>query len=249
MSDSLLSLGYTSADVALKARGLCEDWTIMFAGEDISHAKEVIDAARLSLGRDKAPTSAAKVAGEVTRAYRSVRRGQLQNMHLGTYGMTMRQFVRDGKSSFPESHHLNLLYEFDRYDLGCQFLVAGFVSDESDYPCFFTVENPGVVSIYDDFGYCAIGSGSVNAMSYLSRRNQRTGTCFERSLYNAIAAKYLAEKASGVGRIFQLVIHERGKHPYFPEEKKIDAITRIWLEEEQHYSPPLLEKRIADILK
>jgi hypothetical protein len=61
------------------------------------------------------------------------------------------EFKREGKDFFPEGHHLNLLYEFERYDFGRQFLVAGFSSNKATCPGFFSVRNPAILSLYGDF--------------------------------------------------------------------------------------------------
>jgi hypothetical protein len=246
-SDTLLSLGYTSAEVAFKARKLCTDWGIMIAGEDISHAMSVIDTAKGIL-EDKKGVAAGTVSDAVTEAYQIIRRSQLEDMYLKTYDLTMKEFVKEGKDFFPEVHHLELLNEFRRYDLGCQFLVAGFSHEKASRANFFMVENPGTASIFDDFGYCSIGSGSPNALAYLSRRGQSPVTSFEQSLYNIIGAKSLAEKATGVGANSTLVVQERGKTSHIPDFEKLSTIERIWKTEEEPFTPPNLIARIIEIL-
>jgi hypothetical protein len=249
VSDTLLSLGYTSTEIAFKARQLCAGWAIMFAGDDITHAMEVIHTAQVALREEKGTLSAAVVSDAVSGAYHLIRKKQIEDIYLKTYDLTMGQFMREGKGYFPEIFHLDLLNDIKRYDLGCQFLVTGFESERSLFPNFFIVENPGTVSAYDEFGYAAIGSGSVNALAHLSRRNQRENTCFEQTLYNVIAAKRLAEKASGVGAQFTLVMQERGMAAQMPDLSKVTAIADIWRKEEEQFAPPDLINRIAEIMK
>jgi hypothetical protein len=247
VADALLSLGYTSTETAYKSRLLEKGWAVMMAGEDITHGSEVRDTASGIL-KKKTEKTAAVVSDAMATAYQAIRRSQIESRVLKTYDLTMEEFVKDGKAAFPESHHLNLLYEMDRFDLGCEFLVAGFSSETSDVPCFFTVRNPGVTAVFDDIGYCAIGSGEINAISYLARRDQEVHSTFERSLYNAIVAKHLAEKASGVGKLFGVVILENGKEFSVLDDSQTFAISEIWKKEEEKISPPNLESRIAKIV-
>ena len=247
VADALLSLGYTSTETAYKSRQLEKGWAVMMAGE-ITHACEVRDTASGTLNREKTEKTATVVSDAMAAAYQTIRRTQIENRMLKTYDLTMKEFTEGGKVAFPESHHLNLLYEMERFDLGCEFLVAGFSSQSSDLPCFFTVRNPGVISVFDDIGYCAIGSGEINAISYLARRDQELHSTFERSLYNAIVAKHLAEKASGVGRLFGVVVLERGKEFLVLDDSQTSAIAEIWKKEEENISPPNLESRIAGIV-
>jgi hypothetical protein len=249
ISDRLISLGYTSTESAFKTRFLCEGWSVLVAGDDITHARAVVGAAQRALKDNKDTKKPSLVLDVMTDSYHLIRRRQIEHRFLKTYDMSMEDFKAKGKKVFPESHHLNLLYEIERFDLGCQFLVSGFSSNSSKHPCFFMVENPGVASIYDDFGYCAIGSGSINAMAHLARRDQNWSTTYERSLYNGIAAKHLAERASGVGPDFTVVVEECGSATsYFPEDHITKAIAEIWKEEES-VIPRNLDQRIADILK
>lgn len=245
VSDLLLSVGFTSSESTIKVRRLAKGWTIMFAGRDVSHAPSVIHTAGIKLeGQDK--TGAFQAATAIAESYQLVRRVQLENKFLGTYGMNMKEFLSQGRKIFPESHYLNLIYEMERYDLGCQFLVAGFGSDEAKFPSFFTVSNPGEFSPLDDIGYGAIGSGDANAISYLARRNQDEYQSCERSLYTAIAAKHLAEKAEGVGKQTFVVVAECGNDtPCFLDEPSIEEISKMWRDEEQNIMPKDLEQRIS----
>src|SRR3989442_1272706 len=241
-------MGYTSAEVGLKIRGLGKRWGVMFAGKDISHASSVIQTASNILEKDDEITGI-RAASALSEAYHTVRRKQIENRLLLTYDMSMQQFMEKGKDAFPESHHLQLLYDIANYDLGCIFLAAGFMSDRSKYPCLFMVQNPGEFFPMDDIGYSAVGSGDVNAISHLARRNQDVYATFERSLYTAIAAKHLAEKAQGVGKETFVVILEPGvPKPLFLQRSQIEQVSKMWREEEEHVEPQGLEKRMIDII-
>jgi hypothetical protein len=248
VSDFLLSIGHTSAEVGLKTHTLGKRWHVMFSGEDISHVNEVIDNARGTL-KNQPQVSPSQASVALSEAYHLVRKRQIENRFLRTYDMTMKQFLAKGKDTFPENHYLNIIYEIDRYNLGCQFLAAGFMSDGSPLPSFFTVTNPGEYVSQDTIGYCAIGSGATNSISYLARRNQSVFETYERSLYKAIAAKHLAEKAPGVGPETLVIVQELGKRDRWLDKEQIEAVSKIWKEEEADIGPRNLETRVRDILK
>jgi hypothetical protein len=248
VSDFLFTMGYTSTEAGIKTRKLGKRWHVAFSGDDTSHTNEVMANAQKEL-RDQEKISAFDAANAIVESYHLVRERQIENRFLRTYKMTMDQFLQTGKKIFPASHYLNMLYEIERYDLGCQFLAGGFTSDSSPMPSFFTVTNPGEFTPFDNIGYCAIGSGFANAISYLARRNQTVFSTYERSLYSAIAAKHLAEKAPGVGPQTLVIVQECGvDEPIWLESEQIEAISKIWREEEEKIGPSNLETRVHDIL-
>ena len=97
-------------------------------------------------------------------------------------------------------------------------------------------------------GYYAIGSGDVNAVTYLARRNQHSICSFEESLFNAVAAKKLAEKAQGVNEVTVVLVMEAGN----PKTKwlsptQVKDIVKIWDEEESNIRPKDFKVRIKKI--
>jgi hypothetical protein len=77
VSDFLLSLGYTSAEVALKIRKLGKSWSAMFAGNDISHASGVLNTAQDTLKKNEKITGFT-AAEALSDSYHLVRRAQPQ---------------------------------------------------------------------------------------------------------------------------------------------------------------------------
>lgn len=248
VSDTLLSLGITSTRT-LKARGLAKDWSVMFAGADVSHAESVMILARHKGGGGKG-TNITDPGPHMVEAYQEVRRKQIEQLYLGTFGWTMTDFLQQGPDVPTPAQREYLLNEMVRFDLGCTFLVSGFSSPVSRRATIFEVHNPGQAIPQLITGYSAIGSGSLNAVAYLARRSQGDIMTLEESLYNAIAAKKLAEKALGVGGETEVIILERDKEDVdFLTGTQITEITKIWNDEEAYIRPRHLENRIAEILK
>jgi hypothetical protein len=246
VSDTLLSMGATSSE-ALKARYLSYTWSVMLAGDDIAYAEDVITRARNNL-KERSTTSLSDVVISITKAYKSVRIEQIEEQFLGSYNMDLSEFLAKGPDYPTPTRRQSLLDEIEKFDLGCEFLVAGFSSPTSG-PYVFQIVNPGRYVPHSLVGYWAIGSGNINAITYLARRNQGTHSGFERSLYNAIAAKKLAEKAEGVGTKTTVYVLKRGENKVeFLKKGIIDAIVQMWEDEEAKVQPSNLKARIKAIL-
>jgi hypothetical protein len=249
ISDTELSLGITTTS-ELKARALAKNWGVMFAGE-ITYAENVIDEAQRLLSQET--VTAKKAATAMTQSYQSVRRARLEEQYLGTYGWTMQQFLEQGPDVPSPTHRQYLLDSFDRYDLGCQFLVAGFSAHDSQFPTIFEVDNPGIYVDRSIVGYAAIGSGANSAITYLASHSQQNIDPLWISLYNAIAAKRVGERAPGVGNETTALILSRGQdHPEdvrWLQQEEATAINDIWEKEEANIRPHNLEQRIRSVIE
>jgi hypothetical protein len=247
-SDTLLSMGITSTEV-LKGRALAPSWGVMIAGDDLTYAEQAISAVRLTL-KGKTATYR-EVAMAMTRSYQDVRRSQIEDVYLSSYGMDMATFLQQGPDFPSTTKRQSILDDIDKFDLGCEFLVSGFRPDNPT-PRIFEVHNPGRFIPQNLLGYSAIGSGATNAISYLARRSQRDRTTLGTSIYNAIAAKRLAEKALGVGDSTVVYILEYGKYEQddlkWLSKGQIIAITTMWEKEEAFIRPHNLEERICSIV-
>jgi hypothetical protein len=245
VSDTQVAMGVTSSH-ALKARRLSEQWSVMIAGDDVSYAEDVI-ALAVETCAGRASRNLADAAFSTTKAYQSVRREQIEQELLSSYNLTIEEFL--GKSpDFPTpTKRQSLLDEIDHFDLGCEFLIAGF-GDNRESPQIFQVKHPGRYVSRSLVGYWAIGSGSINAITYLARREQRVSRDFETSLYNAIAAKKLAEKADGVGEDTIVYVVQYGvKGVAWQEQEQVEEIVTMWRDEESLVRPANLESRVKQI--
>lgn len=245
-SDTLMSFGITSTD-ALKARGLSETWSVMMAGDDVTYAETVITTAQ-QLIASKSTRELRDAAFSVGRAYQIVRRNVIEEEYLSPYNLDLDSFLSKGPDFPTASKRQSVLDEIAGFDLSCTFLVAGFSPSNSN-PCIFEIVNPGKYVPRSSVGYWAIGSGDINVITYLARRNQKGSTDFATSLYNAIAAKKLAEKASGVGQNTHVYILEAGINGIkWVNSPQIAQIEEMWEKEEAHVRPSNLAKRVGEIV-
>ncbi len=217
------------------------------AGEDVTYAEDVIyEACGLLAARHNRFLTDAAIA--MTKGYQTVRRRQIEDLYLGSYGIDMADFLSKGANYPTAAKRQSLLDQIDEYDLECEFLVAGF-GPGINVPEIFQICNPGRYLPQGLLGYWAIGSGKVNAISYLARRNQNARLGFETSLYNAIAAKKLAERADGVGSPTSVYVIEASKPDVrWIKQPQLRAIVDIWNKEEAFIRPVNLKDRIKEIV-
>ncbi len=243
--DQMLSWDVSSSETALKGGRLGKRWHCLFAAEDTSSIQPIIKQASAVI-KDADDESENTIAGVMELAYQKVRRQQIESRILSTYNLTMAQLV-ERKHRLPPYVLERLHNKVEHFDLGIEFLVAGFASDSAAAPTILAVQNPGEAS-FDLVGYAAIGTGSFIARNYLERREQSKDSPFELSLYNGIAAKSLSERASNVGPKTLVVVVERVKGPRFIALEAIEQIKQIWLKEEEAVRPENLVPRVRYLL-
>jgi hypothetical protein len=186
----------------------------------------------------------------IVKSYQDVRRAQIEQIYLATFGWDTETFMRQGPDVPTVAHREYLLTEMERFDLGCQFLVAGFSSPTSKAADIFEVHNPGRLVLQNITGYASVGSGSTSAISYLARREQTGFMSCAQTVYNVIVGKRLAEKAIGVGKETSVFILERGNpKPKWLSTEQILAITEMWTDEEAFVRPRDFESRVTNILE
>lgn len=246
VADMMLSTWTTSADVGFKIRKLVDGWYVMFAAEDISGIDLVLGGAVSKLENEENVTES-HVALSMMEAYQFVRRAFAQDLFLSPFGLDVKEFVRDRQVRDPQ--YSQLFSRIEDFNLGCDFLVGGFAQDGKEKPNIMHIRNPGILSPAEIVGFAAIGAGATNAFAYLARRDQSVFLSLEESLYNAIAAKNLAEKAIGVGQKTLVAVLEKGKADVeVLTQKQIGEIMQIWKQEERDFRPKNLKNRVSEII-
>jgi hypothetical protein len=199
--DTSISLGgMTSLETGVKGRQLAKFWHALIAGDDVSHAYSVIEKARSKLPEEDDEITLSELQEIFSKAYQEVRRRQIEDIFLSSFGWSLEQLMKQGNTLLPVSEFSHLLAQIQRYQLGCEFLVAGFECQNADSVEIFHVANPGVVTPQEACNFAAIGSGAPSAYTYLARREQSSTFSLAETIYNGIAAKVLAEKALGIGK-------------------------------------------------
>lgn len=134
--------------------------------------------------RESVTRQKAKLANEIT---------------SGSFGITYEEFLKCGKSSFPDDVFRNTMAEIARTSLDCYLLVLAF--SQSD-PRIFRITETGIVETCEHFA--AIGSGYYIAEAALFQRSQSVQNDLGTTLYNVFEAMTLGANAPGVGTSFQI---------------------------------------------
>jgi hypothetical protein len=204
VSDQMITLEGvgSSDDCVYKTERFWEDWSAMLAG-DVGQASTILEMVREDF---RASSDRPNTISAVRSGFKEVCRRRLAEIagdrFLSPLGLDMSQFIERGKDIFPESTFVALSDDIRRVSLGCEFIVYGF--DVKKRPRIFkVVEGAGTGPEDIDCGrpgFAAVGVGGLPADMILYYLNQNPDVPLEETIYNVCAAKFMAERVSGVGK-------------------------------------------------
>jgi hypothetical protein len=225
-SDTKLSFGGDfSADGSVKLHVFHREWGTMIAGDDITQYVPVIERAKALL-RGKSGKLIV-VMDAFKKAYQDEFNAAIQDGLLSRFQMTMADFKKHGKTQLLPEVFTEFSLKIKIASLGCRFLVYGL--DDKKIAHIFTVSNPGKCELRDKPGFWAIGKGATSALSMLAALKQVRGrTTFEETIYNVLAAKYISEGASDVGKETYLFIKKYGCDGFSNKRALEEEIRAIW---------------------
>jgi hypothetical protein len=109
VTDHKVTMGSFAADgVALKTRQLIGDWAILFAGEDMTHIKTIIERAREILQEEtdeeewQRTYSFQVIASALSDAYDERLQKQIESKYLKNFGLTVADFRDNGKEKLTD---------------------------------------------------------------------------------------------------------------------------------------------------
>lgn len=251
VTDGMVSTVLSSTQEAFKVRQLCNGWYTAYSGDNTGWVDEITRLVYGILEPQIQPTIG-NVEYAMAEAYQHVRRKLITDQFLSTYEWKLAEFLQKGRQKLGDSGFAQLRSEIDRVDLGCEFLVCGFDTQQKEEPILFHVMNPGVVTPYDNAsGYAAIGSGGPSATAYLDWRRQKSTTPVGESLYNGIAAKCFAEAAGALGvgpKTDVVIVEQHADNPRRLSDAEVKSIEEIYQREEAGIRPANIDERIYTIL-
>ncbi len=209
-ADRKVGAGFSEAEFnTSKISQIHDNWWVMMAANDISPVFTMVDKLRIALaGRE--PT-ANEIAAQVEEAYREERQSRAETAILSPIGMTLDGFVANGRAQLGDSIFERFQFGISGHGLQVQLIVTGFDADGLAH--LMSVSDPGQASRFDNPGFCAIGSGAFNALSFLYYRQQDNTDPLWASIYHVNEAKIFASMAPGVG-IWdtELIVLRTGSH-------------------------------------
>lgn len=241
-SDTRVSYGFASTDEILKlVRIQYPYWLGMIAGDDISVGAETVTRliADTLAAYDAEPPTAVQVRAAIVGAWRDVQNQLGQAATLNALRMDVQTFREKGRDQLGDEVFFKLLVQLQATSrLHCDLLAVGF--DEQKIPTLFVCndEYPACADVSRN-GYTAIGSGHTLAMAMLSLQNYSVSADLRSAIYQVCAAKFIAEKADGVGeRTVVMCIDTDGKTCVIQGEP-IKELKAIWEKHGQPRNPGL----------
>ena len=191
LSDTRLSLGFTSGEFFNKATKVNQRWGVMLAGEVVCATPVVESVRAVALNADH--VTRALIEQAVVTAIHGELIKRIEASVLSPYKLSIDEFTKTGLKGFGPEAFADLRQRIERVDLGCEFLVFGF--DEASKPHIFRVNERGAVDDHSRTGFWAIGSGEYAALSALIFHDYDRNLDVREAVYYICMAKFMAERA------------------------------------------------------
>ena len=236
VSDQMITLegsglAISSDEIDFKQKGIHQKWMALYSGSS-SLAVPILNEAGEKFRQE--PEKALSLR-EISEGFKDIYKRHLtkhiSDRILSPFGWERDEFYRIGLSSLGESGFLQARADFEyamKNDPTLDFLIVGQASDGKMH--IFSVSNPGVLHYHDRQSFWAIGIGQSLALASLMFHGHRNLFDTARSIYHALEAKFMAERAPGVGKSTVAVnVDFRREYPFhaiFPD--KVGEIRTIW---------------------
>jgi hypothetical protein len=205
-----------------KVLWLQNNWRVMVAGDDISPAFPIVDAAKKRLAR-KRNLTVDRVMAEVYKSYCDERSAEAECCHLAPTGWTIKRFNSPASKIIPEAYREEISLKLQNHRLYVTLIVAGI--DDRGKGHIFSIsdgDHRARPSRHDIPGFYSIGSGAEAAMYMMSYREASLSMPLRLVLYYALEGKYFGERAGGVGTRTDVLVLRANKKPFKIKEKTLD---------------------------
>lgn len=176
------------------------------------------------------------IAGKVGEKYVIVRDQKLNESYFQPVGLTLDNFLKEGKNILPEAMFSQMMQTAGNFALDIVILLAGVDKRGAHISTVTAPQKSGnLITPFDRIGYHAIGSGGVHATVALALCGHSVNAPIEKALYNIYKAKRAAEVAPGVGESTNMaIIDEKGIKVV--SDEIIATLSSILDEEKGHVS-------------
>lgn len=185
----------SGSETGLKFRQIGSYAAAMIAGS-VPRAEQLIGRIKDGIGwyMKSTPSLLEQLRPHVHSFRRSLVNGYVQSV----LSMDYEELLRDGEKIIPDSLRTAVFEEITRIDLGCELIVMTIPGESNPDLQVCTIHKDG--TILQQTNFCAIGTGSPNAESWLHFRQQSSGYSIERTMLHVYEAKRFSESAPGVGK-------------------------------------------------
>lgn len=222
----------------------------MFAG-DVSKATALYN--KIDKDRFSKTDDIKSIVNACRRAYWELNSEDATAHVLGPLNLTLDEFLDDGVSKFPESVFDRLVADIQNYQIAretdepCLLLTAGFEAPENAH--IFSISSASEVHHAGRIGFAAIGSGAPSALADLYFHEYNSMLPLEEAMYRVLSAKFMSERASGVGQSTLVMLMRHGTPALIPDGDQIEAIRDMWDQEGCARLPEHYRERVKEILR
>ena len=231
VSDSKVAFGDFSADSAVQKNiPLSPAYNAMVAGNDIAYAGATLSRIKKRIEEDET-VDPDEVADIVHEELAETRRKKIEARILSKFGYTTETFRTEGKNTLSDSAFYDILSKIDKEDLSLKILINGF--DENQEAHIRIVSADDTPEDWDMIGFAAIGTGAVSALSSLSFAVDHCGfsryDSIEDVSYHVLAAKFMSESATDVGRdTFYVSVNSDPECTFMYSKDGFDIARKLW---------------------
>jgi hypothetical protein len=254
VTDNRVSFGEFSAEhSAWKNYPIWTTWLVLCAGDDIEHADPIIRKSRkycLALYKKlRRVLEPEEVADAVDLAYSEQLQAHIENKILRKHQFDSESFQKTGKSKCTPEVYMSFINKIEKTALSLEFLICGF--DAKGQGHIWKVKGDGAPTSYDLIGFWSIGMGASAALSclafHVSRGHLNVYSSLPDAAYLTMAAKFMSESASDVGRsTFVVIVDAKGKEAVrLVSNPGVETVRRIW---EKRGVPKVPRKQIDNIV-
>lgn len=245
-SDAKAAFGEFSADKGvLKNIPLKNGYAVMIAGNEVGEAMPMLRRAKVRIGDSTDPD---EIANCLYESLVETRKRKTEAKILSKLGFTLETFRSEGKDSLTESAYYDVLSDIRRVELSLTLLLCGF--DENGEGHLRVISCDDSPQDFDMLGFAAIGSGASAALSSLSFAKDHCAFYKSDSsaevFYHVLAAKFMAESATDVGKeTFDVcTVYEASCEFLSPMAGGANTVRDLWL---KFGAPRRSEEAIAAI--
>jgi hypothetical protein len=205
-SDKMVSYGFNDIEMEFecslsKTIKLTETCALATAGNALLTADYVEMLQETLGGRKKVPIS--EISEKAREHYVSMRQVRLEQEILLPKGIKNLSTFHKIQDKLNPEMVASIHERIDDFELEYDILIAG-VDKKGGH--LYGIDNPGVVSRFDDIGFNAIGNGGFHSIASLVSTGFRSSMSLSESLLHVYEAKKIAERAPGVGPGTEMVI-------------------------------------------
>jgi hypothetical protein len=182
------------AETELKFRWLPGSWCVMYAGDDISHAKELCGRYETFLRNHKKDITEDNLLEMLRIPPREMRHALADECTRKIMAVSYDVFLKKDSLGISDDLRRHVESEVEQQQVKAELIIMGLV----EHHLFIASYAHGVVTLQDDFA--AIGSGSYIANDMLYLRSQSRSASLAETIYTVFEAKCFSEAAPGVGR-------------------------------------------------